>query len=147
MHFPPRLVHCVVMAAKKGAKNDLNAPLRSLSDRLRAMQREAGQILETVRSEPRHKDDSKRPGSGRIDLAAGLEVQLDRVVTSLIDRWDLPTRADLTDIVRRLERIESALAPPPRPTRAKKSAQPAKKVARKTIRRRPPSPTKTNKPR
>lgn len=134
------------MAAKKGAKNDLNAPLRSLSDRLRAMQREAGQILETVRNEPRSKEEPKRPGTGRIDLTAGLEFQLDRVVTSLIDRWDLPTRADFVDILQRLEKIESALAPPPSP-KAKKGANPAKKVARKTSKRRPRAPARKNKPR
>ncbi len=133
------------MAAKKGAKNDLNAPLRSLSDRLRAMQREAGQILETVRNEPRSKEEPKRPGTRRIDLTTGLEFQLDRVVTGLIDRWDLPTRADFADILQRLEKIESALTPPPSP-KAKKSAKPAPKVAQKTSRRRPRAPARRNKP-
>ncbi len=127
------------MASKKGSRNDLNAPLRSLSDRLRLLQREAGQILEAVRNDPPADEREARPVGSRVDLAAGLEAQLDRVATNLLERWDIPTRAEISEIQRRLEEIEAAIASPPKP---KRTAKTAKKVARTSKSRRTRGTTK-----
>ncbi len=127
------------MAAKKGSRSDLNAPLRSLSDRLRSLQREAGQLLEAARSDAAIDAEETRGSTGRVDFAAGFEAQLDRVAVSLLERWDIPTRDDLNAISERLEKIEKALAAPAKP---RKSTKPAKKVARTSKSRRTRRPAK-----
>jgi hypothetical protein len=92
------------MASKKAAKGDLNAPLRSLSERLRSLQREAGQLLEAARIDSRRGDSraGAEPGPGR-------EAQMGRVAANLFERWDIPTRSDLDEIHQRLDRLEEAL--------------------------------------
>lgn len=91
------------MAPKKIAKGDLNAPLRSLSERLRSLQREANQLLESTR-----RSDSRR-GAGDGAKRSAADAQMGRVAANFLERWEIPTRADIDEIHRRLDRIEEAI--------------------------------------
>lgn len=96
------------MAAKKGS-GDLNSPLRSLSETLRSLQRETGEMLTKARREARAAKADKATGSRR-SARASADNPLLRAVTTLLERWDVPTRADLDAIRDRLDRLEAAIA-------------------------------------
>lgn len=99
------------MAAKKGRPDDLNAPLRSLSERLRSLQRDAGEILETARREARRPRGKRERPTAEVEVepAAASDNRLLRAAATLMERWDTPTRAEFDEIRERLDRIESAL--------------------------------------
>lgn len=99
------------MAARKGRADDLNAPLRTLSERLRSLQREAGDLLETARREARR--NRRRAASGDETAESAPPTTLDnpllRAANNLLERWDTPTRTELAALAERIERIERAL--------------------------------------
>jgi hypothetical protein len=95
-------------------------------------------LLEAARSDPRSDAEDPR-ATGLGDLTSGIESQLDRVAASLLERWDIPTRSDLAEIHRRLDRIEAALSAPEKP---KKPAKTAKTRARTSKSRRSSGPAK-----
>lgn len=106
------------MSSKKADKPDLNAPLRSLSDRLRFLQKEATQLLESVRTEV---------GRGE----SGRDVQKGRVAANFLERWDIATRADLDQIHRRLDAIEAAILSLHKPAESAETGRTAKTRRRK----------------
>lgn len=95
------------MAARKGRAQDLNAPLRALAQRLRDLQKEAGDALENVRRESRRRAPARQRAES---TSLATENPLMRAASNLIERWDAPSRAELAAVVERLERVERALA-------------------------------------
>ncbi len=95
------------MSSNKGDEGELNRPLLRLAERLRSLQNEAGEVLDSLRGDS---DAAAREGAlGGTDLAAGLESQLGRVGTALLERWDFPTRADLDELSQRIAALEEDL--------------------------------------
>jgi len=96
------------MSSNKGDEGELNRPLLRLAERLRSLQNEAGEVLDSLRGD--NDTVAGRDGPlGGADLASGLESQLGRVGTALLERWDLPTRADLDELHQRIEALEGDL--------------------------------------
>lgn len=99
------------MAARKGRTDDLNAPLRTLTERLRSLQREAGDLLESARREARRNRRRRASGDASDEPAPPTTTDnpLFRAANNLLERWDAPTRAELAAIAERVELIERAL--------------------------------------
>jgi hypothetical protein len=127
------------MTAKKGP-GDLNAPLRSLSERLRSLQRETGEMLAAARSRPRRKR-SESSGASEPARPPVADNPLLRAAATLLDRWDVPTRADIDAIRARLDRIEAALAIQQEPDATPAAAKPRKAAAK--TRRKPQSDSRS----
>lgn len=136
----PRRLHGAEMASKKGRSEDLNTPLRSLSERLRSLQREAADVLEAARRDvrPARRKRDTDTNEPRQESVPTSDNPLLRAAATLLERWGTPTRADLDEIRARLDRIEVALELQEKHDQSAKSAATASRSS-KTRRKRTPA--------
>lgn len=82
----------------------MNGPLESLARKLRGLQRDAEAALVSARSRKESPKPSTTP-PGRLSI----EPQVSRIVSAILERLQIPTRAEISDLSERVAQLEKSI--------------------------------------